>query len=129
MDRDRPKKNFGLTSIEMELMKIFWENPEQGFTFKELKGIVQNTLGKNWKYQTLGTHLANLQRVGLLDVDDSNKNYVYCAHGTKEEHIQKWTQNLIRTAFGNSIGNLVYAFTGGGCLPKEEAEKIKKLIQ
>ena len=129
MDRHRPKKNYGLTSTEMELMNIFWDSPEKGFTFKELKDVVQNSLGKDWKYQTLGTHLANLQRMGLLDVDDSNKNYVYYAHGTKEDHVQKWTQNLVRTAFGNSIGDLVCAFTGGGYLSKEEAEKIKKLIK
>lgn len=129
MDRNRPKKNYGLTSTEMEIMNIFWESPEQGFTFKELKEIARNTLGKDWKYQTLGTHLANLQRIGLLDVDDNNKNYVYYPHCTKDEHIHKWTQNLVRTAFGNSIGNLVCAFTGGEYLSKEEAEKIKKLIK
>lgn len=129
MDRNRPKKNYGLTSTEMELMEVFWESPEQGFTFKELQEIAKNTLGKDWRYQTLGTHLANLQRTGLLEVDDSNKNYVYYAHCTKKEHIQKWTQNLVRTAFGNSIGDLVSAFTGGAYLSEEEAEKIKKLIR
>lgn len=129
MDRNRPKKNYGLTSTEIELMGIFWESPEQGFTFKELQEIAKNTLGKDWRYQTLGTHLANLQRTGLLDADDSSKNYVYYAHCTREEHIQKWVQNLVRTAFGNSIVDLVCAFTGGAKLSKEDGEKLKKLIE
>ena len=123
------KKNYGLTNTEMELMNIFWESTDSRFTFKELTSYTHNVLGKQWKYQTLGTYLANLQRMGLLDVDTSGKNYVYYPRCSKEEYIHQWTKKLVCSAFDNSIGKFVQAFTGGGKLSEEEAEELKKLLE
>lgn len=123
------KKNYGLTNTEMELMNIFWEAQDQRFTFKELTDYTHNILGKEWKYQTLGTYLTNLQRMGLLNVDTSGRNYIYFPRCSKDEYIHQWTKNLVSSAFDNSICKFVRAFTGGAKLSKEDAEELKKLIE
>jgi len=124
---NKMNKNYGLTNTEMELMDIFWES-EKKYSFKELMEYSHETLGKEWKKQTLSTYLSNLQRMGLLDVDTGGKHYLYSALCTKEEYIHQWTEKLVKTAFDNSIGKLVFAFTGGEKLSKEEAEELKKLM-
>lgn len=121
------KKNYGLTNTEMELMNIFWESGKK-FSFKELLEYSHESLGKEWKKQTLSTYLTNLQRMGLLEIDASSKNYIYFAPCSKEEYIHQWTEKLVKTTFDNSISKLVFAFTGGKKLTKEEAEELKKLI-
>lgn len=123
------KKNYGLTNTEMDLMNIFWDAKDPRFTFKELTDYTHTVLGKEWKYQTLGTYLSNLQRSGLLKVDTSGRNYIYYPSCSKEEYIHQWTKNLVSSAFDNSIFNFVRAFTGGAKLTKEEAEELKKLIE
>lgn len=121
------KKNYGLTKTEMELMDIFWESG-RSYGFKELLEYAHETLGKEWKKQTLSTYLTKLQRMGLLDVDASSKNYIYSALCSKEEYIHQWTEKLVKTTFDNSISKFVFAFTGGKKLSKEEAEELRKLI-
>lgn len=122
-------KNYGLTNTEMELMNIFWESQDSRFSFKELTEYTHSVLGKEWKYQTLGTYLANLQRMGLLSVDTSGKNYVYYPSCSKDEYIHQWTKKLVRNAFDNSIGKFVYAFTGGEKLTEKEAAELKDLLE
>lgn len=122
------KKNYGLTNTEMEIMEKFWKENKR-FSYKELSEYMNETLGKKWKKQTLSTYLSNLQKMGLLEVDDSGRNYIYYATCTKEELVQKWTQKLIKTSFDNSIGKFVSAFTGGKKLTREEAEELKKLFR
>jgi len=123
------KKNYGLTNTEMEIMNIFWESQDQRFTFKELTNYTHDVLGKEWKYQTLGTYLTNLQRMGLLKVDTSGRNYIYFPCCSKDEYIHQWTKELVCNTFDNSIAKFVHAFTGGAKLSKEDAEELKKLIE
>lgn len=126
--RDKVKKNYGLTNTEMEIMNIFWESGKR-FAFKELLEYSNKILGKEWKKQTLSTYLTNLQKMNLLDVDASGKNYIYFALCSKDEYIHQWTKKLVKTTFDNSICKLVVAFTGGKKLSKEEAEELRKLIE
>ena len=121
------KKNYGLTNTEMELMNIFWDSGKR-YSFKELLEYAHETLGKEWKKQTLSTYLTNLQRMGLLDVDMNGKNYGYSASCSKEEYIHQWTEKLVKTAFDDSIVKLVISFTGGKKLSKKDSEELKKLI-
>lgn len=121
------KKNYGLTNTEMELMNIFWDS-EKKYSFKELLEYSHETLGKEWKKQTLSTYLTNLQRMGLLDVDTKGRNYIYFALCSREEYIHQWTEKLVKTAFDNSISKLVFAFTGGERLSEKEAAELRKLM-
>ena len=121
------KKNYGLTNTEMQIMEKFWEENKR-FSYRELSEYMNGTLDKKWKKQTLSTYLTNLQKMGLIEVDDSGKNYIYYATCTKKEVVQKWTRKLVKISFNNSIFNFVSAFTGGQKLTREEAEELKELF-
>lgn len=121
------KAFFGLTGNEVDVMEMFWGRTEP-MSFKEIMDYMTTVLKKSWKSQTLNTYLSNLKKAGLVQTDRTNYHYLYTAACTKEEYIQRWTQKLVEDAYGNSISNLVVAFTGGGKLSPEEAERLRKLI-
>lgn len=120
-------KNYGLTNTEMELMEFLWKK-DLPVSFKDIAEYFNKELNKGWKKQTLNTYLVNLQKIGVIEADKSSRYYSYYPLCTKEKLIQNWTKKMVRDVYGNSIGNLVAAFTGGKKLSPEEAEKIQKLI-
>lgn len=120
-------KNYGLTDTEAKIMELLWQ-AEDPLPFKAIMEVADHTWMKNWKKQTLNTYLTNLQKLGLVGVDKSAKHYLYYPLCTKEEHIQRWTQKLVKECFDDSISSLVLAFTGGGKLSAREAEKLKELL-
>lgn len=121
------KTFFGLTNTEVEIMEIFWK-ASGPLSFREILEHVNTVLKKDWKKQTLNTYLSSLHKAGLIRIERSNYFYSYTAACTKDEYIQRWTQKLVEDSYGNSICNLVAAFTGGGRLTEEEAERLRKLI-
>lgn len=123
------KKYFGLTNTEAEIMSIFWDSGKESFTFRELTEYARDFLQKDWKKQTLSTFLSNLQKLGLLEIKVNGRNYIYYSIFSRQEYINKWARDLIRTDFGNSLSSFVAAFTGGSKLSLEEADKIRKLLE
>lgn len=121
------KAFFGLTSTELDIMEMFWSQKKL-MSFKEIMDYMATVFKKDWKSQTLNTYLSNLKKAGLVQTDRTNYHYLYEAACTKDEYIQRWTQKLVEEAYGNSISNLVFAFTGGEKLTPEESEKLRKLI-
>ena len=121
------KKEYGLTSTEMEIMEFLWSQ-EKDVSFKEILTYANEKLHKDWKRQTLSTYLKNLQMAGLVKAIERKKNYSYYAACTKEEHIHKWTKDLVKKSYGNSIEKFMVAFSGGKKLDKEVADQLRKLL-
>lgn len=121
------KKEYGLTSTEMEIMEFLWSQ-EKDVSFKEILTYANEKLHRDWKRQTLSTYLKNLQMAGLVKAIDSKKNYSYYAACTKEEHIHRWTKDLVKKSYGNSIEKFMVAFSGGKELDKEVADQLRKLL-
>lgn len=121
------KKEYGLTSTETEIMEFLWSQ-EKDVSFKEILTYANEKLHRDWKRQTLSTYLKNLQMAGLVKAIDSKKNYSYYAACTKEEHIHRWTKDLVKKSYGNSIEKFMVAFSGGKKLDKEVADQLRKLL-
>ena len=121
------KKEYGLTSTEMEIMEFLWSQ-EKDVSFKEILTYANEKLHRDWKRQTLSTYLKNLQMEGLVKAIDNKKNYSYYAACTKEEHIHRWTKDLVKKSYGNSIEKFMVAFSGGKKLDKEVADQLRKLL-
>ena len=65
------KTFFGLTTVEVEIMDIFW-NATRPLSFKEILDYVNSILKKDWKKQTLNAYLAKLQKAGLVCTERSS---------------------------------------------------------
>ncbi len=119
---------YGLSELEFELMDYIWEH-ENGVYFKDLVEYFIEKGGKAWKRPSLRTFLLRLQEKGFLQIDQSSKrSYIYMATETKKEYIQRWTQNLLAEAYGDSIGNFICALNGGEGLSQKDIEELKKII-
>lgn len=118
---------FGLTKTEMEIMDMFWQE-NRSFTFKEILDYFNEIREKSWKKQTLITFLSKLIGKGLLNYKKQGKRHYYPVI-SKEEQIQKWTQELLNKAFGGSFINFLKALKGDGKLDKAMVKDIKDFMK
>ncbi len=124
------KINYGLTNTEMQIMELLWSS-EKPMTFREIMDVAATQWKKKWKAQTLNTYLNGLQKMKMIRAKQSKTSPYneYCPMCTKEQHIHKWTKEMVETCYDNSFGRFVSAFIGDGKLSKEDAEELKKLLE
>ena len=48
---------------------------------------------------------------------------------TREQHINKWTKEMVKVCYDNSFARLVEAFVGEGELGEDDQEALKRLLQ
>ena len=123
------KKNYGLTNTELLIMELLWSEGRP-MSFREIMDVATKEWIKDWKVQTLNTFLNGLQKMGMIRAERSmTSSYnVYYPLYTKEQHIHKWTKEMVEVCYDNSFRRLVSAFIGDGKLSKEDAEELKKLL-
>ena len=123
------KKNYGLTNTELLIMELLWSEGRP-MSFREIMDVATKEWKKDWKVQTLNTFLNGLQKMGMSRAERSmTSSYnVYYPLCTKEQHIHKWTKEMVEVCYDNSFRRLVSAFIGDGKLSKEDAEELKKLL-
>ena len=123
------KKNYGLTNTELLIMELLWSEGRP-MSFREIMDVATKEWKKDWKVQTLNTFLNGLQKMGMIRAERSmTSSYnVYSPLCTKEQHIHKWTKEMVEVCYDNSFRRLVSAFIGDGKLSKEDAEELKKLL-
>lgn len=76
------KDNLRMSETQRQLMDIFWNTPEK-ISSRELLKIFKY---KNWKMQTINTHLTRLYRKNLIAYERVGKAYVYFPTMTHEEY-------------------------------------------
>ena len=123
------KKNYGLTNTELLIMELLWSEGRP-MSFREIMDVATKEWKKDWKVQTLNTFLNGLQKMGMIRAERSmTSSYnVYYPLCTKEQHIHKWTKEMVEVCYDNSFRRVVSAFIGDGKLSKEDAEELKKLL-
>lgn len=124
------KKNYGLTNTELLIMELLWSEGRP-MSFREIMDVATKEWKKNWKVQTLNTFLNGLQKMGMIRAERSmTSSYnVYSPVCTKEQHIHKWTKQMVEVCYDNSFRRLVSAFVGDGKLSKEDKEDLKKFLE
>ena len=124
------KKNYGLTNTELLIMELLWVELRP-MSFRDIMDVATKEWKKNWKVQILNTFLNGLQKMGMIRAERSmTSSYnVYSPVCTKEQHIHKWTKQMVEVCYDNSFRRLVSAFVGDGKLSKEDKEDLKKFLE
>ena len=123
-------KNYGLTNTELQIMELLWKE-NRPMAFREIMEVAWNQWKKEWKVQTLNTFLNGLQKMGMIRAErgeESPYNEYYAMH-TREQHIHKWTKEMVKVCYDNSFARLVEAFVGEGELGEDDQEALKRLLQ
>jgi len=113
-----------LSEAQMEIMNVVWDRGEATVAdvWKVLSG--RRTVARS----TVLTMLSRLEEKGWLRCDQEGHAFRYRAALPREATLGTMVQRLVDTAFGGSAEGLVMALLHGRGISKEEACKIKKMI-
>jgi len=108
----------------MEIMNVVWNRGEATVA------DVWKALGSRRKVarSTVLTMLMRLQEKGWLCCDEEGHAFRYRAVVPREATLGEMIRRLVDTAFGGSAEGLVMALLHDRGVSKEEAKRIKKMI-
>ncbi len=110
-----------LFDAEYRFMSLVWEREPINST--ELVKLCAQAFA--WKKSTTYSMIKRLSEREVL----KNENAIVVAL-VKREHVQKYeSEQIIEKAFDNSLPSFITAFLAGKTITKEEAERIKKMIE
>jgi BlaI family transcriptional regulator, penicillinase repressor len=113
-----------LSEAQMEIMNVVWNRGEATVA------DVWKALGSRRKLarSTVLTMLMRLQEKGWLCCDEEGHAFRYRAAVPREATLGEMVRRLVDTAFGGSAEGLVMALLHDRGVSKEEAKRIKKMI-
>ena len=113
-----------LSEAQMEIMNVVWNRGEATVA------DVWKALGTQRKLarSTVVTMLTRLQEKGWLCCDEEGHAFRYRAAVPREATLRNVVHRLVDTVFGGSAEGLVMALLHGRGVSKEEARRIKKMI-
>ncbi|MGI8494691.1 MAG: BlaI/MecI/CopY family transcriptional regulator [Pyrinomonadaceae bacterium] len=119
----RIKQNEQLTTLELEIMKILWENGSANVQ------TVQQQLERELAYTTVQTMLNVLHRKGKVERDLSDKAYVYHPTVSRSEVVRQTIGDLINRLFDGSAESLVMEMVETEHLTAEKLSRLNALIE
>ena len=109
-----------LCDSDYRFMTIVWENAPVGSG--ELVKLCNKILG--WKKSTTYTTIKKLSEKGYIKNEDATVSVLI-----EKELVQSDESNyFVERTFGGSLPGFLTAFLGGKSISKEEADKIKGII-
>jgi predicted transcriptional regulator len=121
----KPDKLPPLSEGQMDIMNILWRCEEATLAdiWKELSA--ERPVAKN----TVQTLLSRLVDKGWLSYRAEGKVFHYRAAAAREKSLRVAAQRFLSNAFGGSTEGLMMALLDGKTLTKEEAQRIRMLIE
>ncbi len=113
-----------LSEAQLEIMHVVWERGEA--TVADVWKVLsaRRTVARS----TVVTMLMRLEEKGWLRCDQEGHAFRYKATLPREATLGTVVERLVDTAFGGSAEGLVLALLHDRGISKEEARKIKKMI-
>lgn len=112
-----------LSEAQVEIMNAVWEHGEA--TLTQVCVALSRELARN----TVQTQLARLVEKGWLLHRAEGKAFYYRATVPREQARSKVVDRLVDAVFGGSAEGLVMTLLDGRKLSKDEADRIRALIE
>ena len=120
---------YGLSKMEYNLMKYFWNN-NGPVSFSEVEKYCNTELHYNWAQPTLHTYLTRLTKKGILHSE--GKSYKckrsYYPELTEQELAHKYATDFVDNTFNGSISDLLVSLTYNTKLSESDIEELKNII-
>ena len=113
-----------LSEAQMEIMNAVWDRGEATVADVWKAVSARRKVARN----TVLTMLVRLEEKGWLCRDDEGHAFRYRAAVPREATLGTMVGRLVDTAFGGSAEGLVLALLHGRGISKEEARRIRKMI-
>lgn len=119
--------HYGLSDIEYELMKFFWDNTG-AHTFSEVLRYCHEEMHADWAQTTLHTYLTRLIQKGVLSSERNGYRRSYCAKVSEQELSHNYANQFMKETYHGSIKNLLISLTYQTSLSQEEVDELKQLL-
>lgn len=119
----RFKKSEQLTPLELEIMKVLWENGAVNVQ------TVQTELERELAYTTVQTMLNILHRKGRVKRKLTDKAYFYRPTISRKQIVSQTIEDLVNRLFGGSAENLVMSMVETKHLTAEKLSRLNALIE
>ena len=113
-----------LSKAQMEIMDVVWERGEA--TVAEVWKVL--SARRNLARSTVLTMITRLEEKGWLCCDQEGHAFRYKAAVPREATLGTVVRRLVDTAFGGSAERLFQALVHGRGISREEARKIREMI-
>lgn len=119
---------YGLSETEFYIMDMIWKS-NKPLLFNEIIEYFNVHGDRNWKKQTVHTHLSRLIKKGVLKTLGTGARNLYVPAISKEAYIQKWTSDFLKEFFDGSLSKFISAFTGNANhLSQKDIEELQQLL-
>lgn len=118
-----------ISENEMYIMDYLWSK-SAGAGIGDICIALEKSSKKEHKQQAVRVFLTRLQNKGYVKVytnKETNRN-VYVAAHSRAEFLQNESENVVNKLFKGSVFDFLVAFSGGVKISKDEADKIRKLL-
>lgn len=112
-----------LTDAEWALFEVLWSG--ERFALGEITKALEPTLG--WTRNTVYTYLVRMEKQGMIEIDRSHAK-PYRALIDREDCAREERDSLLKRVYGGATGDLIAAFLKETKLDKEEATRLRKLL-
>ena len=118
---------YGLSDTELEIMEMIWSS-KCPIYFNQILDFFNNN-GKDWKKQTLHTHLSRLIEKGALDCKNEGRKKAYFPKLTREQLTQRYAKSFLNNAFNGSLNLFLSDLTGNkkDCT-QEELDELRDFL-
>lgn len=118
---------YGLSDTELEIMEMIWSS-KCPIYFNQILDFFNNN-GKDWKKQTLHTHLSRLIEKGALDCKNEGRKKAYFPKLTREQLTQRYAKSFLNNAFNGSLNLFLSALTGNKKdYTQEELDELRDFL-
>ena len=110
----------------MEIMNVIWDSPAGAGVMEVWKAVsARRRVARN----TVQTTLVRLEEKGWLSHREGEKGgFVYFAKRPRGSTLRGMVSRMVETAFGGSADDLVMALIQGRGVSREEARRIREMI-
>jgi predicted transcriptional regulator len=116
-----------LSEAQIEIMNVIWDSREGAGVMEVWKALsAKRQVARN----TVQTTLVRLEEKGWLSHREGEKGgFIYFATQPRNSTLRGMVSKLVETAFGGSADDLVMALIQGRGVSKEEARRIREMIE
>ena len=116
-----------LTESETIVMQCIWKG-QKDVTIAQIMQWAREDHGKDWKQQTVSTHLSHLAAKGYVDFYTGGRVSYYRPLVDVEDYKRDRNGNFLNAWYGGSISNMGEKLNADGMLEKAEVTKVRKIL-
>lgn len=117
-----------VSKTELEILEILWASNKPR-SFGWLLAYFNDNCGKQWKRQTLSTHLKRLSCKGTISSKNIGKTSEYTPIMSKVEYESFKAQNLLDKSYKGSLRNFMVALYDGKSVSSSDMSELKSWLE